>query len=78
MEGVEPPPFVLGLAGEGPVSENENCFPRLMHSSPRVQSTLQLPAAKGIGDTIFCLFSLHKLFPSLCRPLEILQGNMDE
>lgn len=78
MKGVEPPRFVLGLAGEGPVSENENCFPRLMHYPPRVASTLQLPAAEGTGDIVFCLFSLNKPFPSSCWPLEILQRNMDE
>lgn len=55
MEDVEPPHFVLGLAGEGLVSENENCFSRLMQSSPRAPSTLQLPAAERIDDICFLL-----------------------
>jgi len=75
MEDVEPPHFVSGLSGEGPISEKEKCFSRLMQSSPRVPSTLQLPAAESINDvTVFCLFSMHKPFhktlPSLCRPLK--------
>lgn len=82
MEDMEPPHFVLALAGEGPVSENENCFSRLKQSSPRAPSTLQLPAAERLMTFVFCLFLMHKPFykpfPSLCRPLKTLQGNMAE
>ncbi|KAK2531704.1 elongation of very long chain fatty acids protein 4 [Columba livia] len=52
----------LGLAGEATVSENKNRFSRLMQSSPRVPSTLQLPAAESIDVTVYCLFSMHKPF----------------
>lgn len=80
MEHVEPPHFISGLAGEGRISEKENCFSRLLQSSPRVPSTLQLPAAETMDDIVFCLFSVHKPFykpfPSSCRPLKTLQGNM--
>lgn len=59
---VEPPHFASGLAGEATISENKNRFSRLMQSSPRVPSTLQLPAAESIDDTVYCLFSMHKPF----------------
>lgn len=65
MEDMETPHFVLGLAGERPVSETKNCFSRLLQSCPRVPSTLQLSAAKNIVNQLFCLFSVHQLSPSL-------------